>query len=243
MKKDCVVVGHRGFRSLYPENTLISFRKAAEIGVDAIEFDVHPTKDRQIVVTHDFTVDRCSNGTGNVHDFTFDEIRKLDFGIKKDVSFAGTQVPTLEEVLDCIYSVNPNMYLLVEIKEDDDECTKQTLEICKKYNVFKNGLLLSFVTSQLQLVKKLDPTIYLQGFPYRYLDDPPAKLYGIYNKTCIWTEEATNAEIQDFHDQGIAVDICAVDNEQQFQKALTLDCDSITTNCPDLILPMMRKLS
>lgn len=241
MKKNCVVVGHRGFRSLYPENTRISFQKAVEIGVDAIEFDIHPTKDRQIVVAHDATVDRCSNGTGLIHDMTLSELRKLDFGIKKDPSFAGTQILTLEETLDCIYSLNPEMYLLLEIKEDDDECTKQALDICKKYNVFRNGLLLSFVVPQLQLVKRLDPTITLQGFPYRYLANPPAKTYSLYNKTCIWTNEATNAEIQDFHDQGIAVDICAVDNEQQFQKALSLDCDSITTNCPEVILPMMRE--
>ena len=75
------VVGHRGMPSRYPENTLPSFKAAIEAGVDAIEFDVHPTCDGRLVVTHDDTLERCSNGSGPVHDRTLAELRKLDFGM------------------------------------------------------------------------------------------------------------------------------------------------------------------
>lgn len=236
------IVGHRGFRSQYPENTLVSFKAAMDWGVDAIEFDVHPTRDRQLVITHDHTVERCSNGKGYVHDFTFDEIRKLDFGGWKDPKFAGTQIPTFEETLDCILSKDPNFYILIELKEDDDECTRQVYDICQKHNLFSHSLFLSFHPRQLQLLREWKPDVFLQGFPYRYLNNPPGKLYGsVFNKICIWTKEATNAEIADFHEQGVTIDICPVDNEEEFNKALALDCDSITTNNPDVIWPLLKK--
>lgn len=241
MLENFQIVGHRGFRSRYPENTIPSFEAAVDWGVDAIEFDVHPTKDRKLVVTHDHTVNRCSNGDGYVHDMTFDEIRKLDFGGWKAPEFAGTQIPTLEETLDCILSKKPEFYLLIELKEDDDECTKQVFDVCQKYNLFSHCLILSFCFRQLQLLRKMKPDIYLQGFPYRYLDKPCDNLYGtVFNKVCIWTKEATNAEIHDFQRMGMTVDICPVDTEEEFNKAMTLDCDSITTNAPDVIWPLLK---
>ena len=242
MLENFTVVGHRGFRSRYPENTLVSFKAAMDWGIKAIEFDVHPTKDHKLVVTHDHTVERCSNGKGFVHDMTFDEIRKLDFGGWKAPEFAGTQIPTFEETLDCILSRDPDYYVLIELKEDDDDCTRQVFDICQKYSLFSHSLILSFHPRQLQLLRGWKSDLFLQGFPYRYLNNPPKKLYGsIFNKICIWTNEATNAEIADFHDLGVTVDICAVDDEQQFNKALTLDCDSITTNNPEVIWPLMKQ--
>ena len=74
MLENFMIVGHRGFRSQYPENTIPSFLAAMDYGLDSLEFDVHPTKDRKLVVTHDHTVERCSNGKGYVHDFLFDDI-------------------------------------------------------------------------------------------------------------------------------------------------------------------------
>ena len=242
MTPDFQIVGHRGFRSQYPENTLISFQAAMDFGVDAIEFDVHPTRDGKLVVTHDHTLERCSNGTGPVHDFTLDELRKLDFGGWKDAKFAGARIPTFEETLDCILSRKSDFYLLIELKEDDDACTRQVFDICAGYQLFSHALLLSFHPRQLRLLREWKSDITLQGFPYRYLNDPPGGLYGkVFDKVCIWTKEATNAEIADFHALGVTVDICPVDDEEQFNKALTLDCDSITTNAPDVIWPLLKK--
>lgn len=234
------VVGHRGFRSQYPENTLVSFQAAVKFGVDAIEFDVHPTKDRQLVITHDHTVERCSNGTGAVHDFTFEEIRKLDFGGWKDPKFTNTQIPTLEETFDAVLSLDPNFYLLIELKEDDDECTRQVYDLCQKYGVLSHGLILSFHNKQLELLRQWNPDILLQGFPERYIKKP-ITIDGIYNKICYWTADANSDEIAACHDKNITVDIYPVDTEEQFAKALTLDVDSITTNSPDVIYPLLRQ--
>lgn len=95
---------HRGNVSDFPENTLPAIQSAVDMGAGQIEFDVHRTQDGRLVIMHDHTVDRTTNGSGAVPDLTFKEIRALDAGSWFDASFAGTQVPTLEEVLQIIPS-------------------------------------------------------------------------------------------------------------------------------------------
>jgi len=74
------VTGHRGAAGLEPENTIRSFKRALALGVDQVELDVHFTKDRELVVIHDATVDRTTSGSGHVHAYTLDEIQRLDAG-------------------------------------------------------------------------------------------------------------------------------------------------------------------
>ena len=110
------VAAHRGLCARYPENTMESFRAALECGVDQIELDVRITKDGEAVIVHDDTVDRTSNGSGKVCDMTLEELRALDFGIKKDPSFAGAKVPTFREFMDLVKD-HPTMTVDVELKE------------------------------------------------------------------------------------------------------------------------------
>ena len=90
---------HRGCPDTHPENTLPAFRQAIALGAQMIEFDIQITKDSFLVIMHDQTVDRTTNGKGKVLELTLAEIKRLDAGMKKDPSFAGTPVPTLEETL------------------------------------------------------------------------------------------------------------------------------------------------
>src|SRR5262245_37610875 len=94
-----VVISHRGEHLHHPENTIPAFRAAIEAGADFIEVDVRTTADGKLVLMHDESVDRCTNGHGEVAKMTFDEIRKLDAGAKSGPAFAGTNVPTFQEVL------------------------------------------------------------------------------------------------------------------------------------------------
>ena len=93
------VCAHRGANSQFPENTLPAFEEAVRQNAAMIEFDVRFTRDRQMVILHDMTVDRTSNGHGSIFELSFDEVRALDFGAWKGESFAGTQIPTLDETL------------------------------------------------------------------------------------------------------------------------------------------------
>jgi len=90
-----MIIGHRGAAALEPENTLLSIERAMDIGVDAVEIDVHLSKDKELVVIHDATVDRTTNGTGPVSSYTVQEIKRLDAG-------KGEAIPTLQEVINLI---------------------------------------------------------------------------------------------------------------------------------------------
>lgn len=108
---------HRGAMGSHPENTLIAFREAVKAGAHMIEFDVRQTKDKKLVVLHDATVDRTTNGTGNVADLTLEEIKQLDAGSWKSTEFEGERIPTLHETL----SVVPyNIWLNIHIKGEGD---------------------------------------------------------------------------------------------------------------------------
>ncbi|MFS0863410.1 glycerophosphodiester phosphodiesterase [Fredinandcohnia sp. 179-A 10B2 NHS] len=96
------IFGHRGSAGTHPENTMISFKEAARVGADGIELDVQMTKDGVLVVIHDETVNRTTNGKGWVKDFLFKDLKKLDAShkFKEKVGFCG--IPTLEEVFDWV---------------------------------------------------------------------------------------------------------------------------------------------
>ena len=100
MKRRIEVAAHRGNVENAPENTMPAFTDAYGIDVDMIELDLRMTKDHEIVVIHDATVDRTSDGTGMVSDMTLAELKKLDFGVKYSEKFRGTRIPTFREFLD-----------------------------------------------------------------------------------------------------------------------------------------------
>jgi len=95
-----VVIAHRGEHLHHPENTMPAFQAAIDAGADYFELDVRTTSDGKFVIMHDGTLDRTTNGTGDVYKHTFDEVRALDAGAKFSAAFAGTKVPTLDEALD-----------------------------------------------------------------------------------------------------------------------------------------------
>jgi len=97
---DFIVIAHRGATGYAPENTLPAIKKAIGLGANYIEIDVHQSKDEAVVVIHDYSVDRTTNGSGKVLDLTLEELKTLDAGSWYDSSFAGTQIPTLDEAID-----------------------------------------------------------------------------------------------------------------------------------------------
>jgi len=107
-------IAHRGASGHAPENTLAAFDKAVEMKADFFELDVQMSKDGHLVVIHDTTVDRTTDGTGRVKDLTLEELKRLDAGSWFGPEFAGERIPTLEEVLD---RYRGKIGILIEIKE------------------------------------------------------------------------------------------------------------------------------
>ena len=120
---------HRGDQGAAPENTVPAFVAAAKAGAQQVEFDVQLTKDGKLVIMHDLTVDRTTNGKGAVKDLTFDEIRALDAGSKTDPKFAGVKVPTFEEALDCLPR---NIWINIHIKPGEGIAAAATKVVVEK---------------------------------------------------------------------------------------------------------------
>ncbi len=236
------VVAHRGCRSLYPENTLEGFRKAIELGVDAIEFDVHPTCDGKLVVTHDSTLERCSNGTGPVRERTLAELKALDFGSWKGEAFRNTRIPTLEETLNLILAESaPELQILIELKEDDCACTKQVIEEIRKRKIISRTIVLSFYANQLKYAHSLASELRLQGFPMECYALKEPGIYDLTMRVCLFRDRLTRENVEFFHSLGIEVDTVPVNTEEDLENIHAFDLDTITTDAPDVIMPLLRE--
>lgn len=111
-------IGHRGSSAEAPENTIVSFRRALEQGAQMIECDLQLSADGHVVLIHDWTVDRTTDGAGKVAEMTMAQLEELDAGSWKDPAFAGEGIPTLEQTLDAVL---PSGVLNLELKCDGSE--------------------------------------------------------------------------------------------------------------------------
>ncbi|CAB3995962.1 glycerophosphodiester phosphodiesterase 1-like [Paramuricea clavata] len=166
------VIGHRGSTMEAPENTLAAFRHAAENGADAVEFDVDFTKDGHAIVIHDATVDRTTNGTGGVCDYTLQEIRKLNAlgDIKNSENYSFTQVPTLVETIETCLELGIKMFIEVKAYQHSVKAALLLKELFKKYNLYEKAVVLSFYPNVVYQVRKADPNILvIQNWIKRHL--------------------------------------------------------------------------
>ncbi|MDU9417946.1 glycerophosphodiester phosphodiesterase family protein [Staphylococcus lloydii] len=111
------VVAHRGLSSKYPENTLIAYEAALQLNIDYLEIDIHKTADDKLVVIHDDSVDRTSNGTGKIKDYTMEQLQQLDYGLWKGESFRGQTILEFKDVLKLVKQYSKK--LLIEIKKPE----------------------------------------------------------------------------------------------------------------------------
>ena len=139
MENKVTVAAHRGWRGKYPENTMLGFREALKLDIDAIEMDVHMTKDYHIVICHDANLGRTTDTKGIISQMTLDEVRKADAGIKFGEEFKGEKVPTFEEFLE-LMATRPDIHLLLELKDYPEELgdfayasAELTLSLCRQY--------------------------------------------------------------------------------------------------------------
>lgn len=132
--KKLLVAGHRGACALYPENTMLSFEKAIEMGVDGLETDVWMSSDGRLVLMHDGNVSRTTDGEGDIRTMTFDEIKRLDAGCKcKGGAVAGARVPAFEEFLEL--TKDRPLMLNIEIKDGREEVVDRVMAELVRYNI------------------------------------------------------------------------------------------------------------
>jgi len=241
------MLGHRGIRAKYPENTMISFEKAIAAGVDLIEFDVNITKDGIPVVIHDTTVDRTSDHQGAVRDYTLAELKSFDFGCKFGAEFAGTQIPTLEEVLT-LAAPYESLLLNVEIKDMTCETVDKTVAMLKRFGLEDRTVIASFDAEMIRYTKKAYPFMRCQGFPGRFMQNFTEETYdvmfgmGIPVSWRMCTDEGIRADVAFARSRGILAWLFCADTPEDVKKCVAYDCDNITSNDPEMALEVLRKM-
>lgn len=154
------VYAHRGYSGKYPENTMLAFRKAAETGCDGIELDVQLTKDGQLVIIHDEKIDRTTDGTGYVKDYTLEEIQKFNASAIKGDAYGFEPIPSFEEY--CQWVKGTDLVTNIEIKSGVyyyEDLEEKTLAMVKKYGLEKKVLFSSFNHTSISLLRRLAPDI------------------------------------------------------------------------------------
>ncbi len=218
-----IKVGHRGARAYEPENTLRSFKKAIELGVDAVELDIRRTKDNEIVVMHDADVKRTTNGTGLVSELSLEEIKNL-------TSEKGEKIPTLEEALDCL---DKKVKTFIELKEAGYE--EQVLELIKKKDLERNVVLVSFLEDALKEIRELDKNIET-GLIYAKHKNPLKAAVDLKAQWLLAFYRFTHtANVQKAHENGLKVIVWTVNTPEEVAEMAKKDVDGIASDKPDIL--------
>ncbi len=157
---DVTLVNHRGLSPGFPENTLAAFRNSIAMGVDAIEIDMRTTKDGEIVILHDATVDRTTDGTGPVSELTLAQVKALDAGSHEGAPFAGERIPTFEETLQLLKGTG--VKLLLDIKTSS--VTDRAVALTERYGMIGDVIVGPRTVATLQAFKALNPDLTTLGF-------------------------------------------------------------------------------
>jgi glycerophosphoryl diester phosphodiesterase len=225
------IMGHRGAPAYEPENTLRSIRTALSLGVSAVEVDVQLTKDNELAVIHDSTVDRTTNGTGAVRDFTLAELKKLDAG-------RGEAIPSLAEVVE---EVAGKAHLIIEIKHP--EAAPALLDFFQARDIFGQAHAISFWHPVVKELREKEPRlrtgVLLVGCPA----DPVGLARAALAEALVLhyayvTPDLVNAARAD----GLQVYIWNIDDVETLKPYLAMNLDGIGSNRPDVLVEYVRSL-
>lgn len=235
--------GHRGASGYYPENTMQAFERAIDMGCHGIETDVHLTKDGIAVLCHDEKIDRTTNGSGLIMDFTYKELCRYDAGIKFGDEFKSQKIPTLIELLELVkdkcISVN------LELKNNRIEyenLEKLVIKMVYEYNLEDKTIISSFNHYSVMKCKEFDNKIKL-GFLY---DDPLYKP-GKYGKSsgvdALHPNYLTLKDyvIEEIKNEGLMINTYTVNDEEDMKRLVEQDIDIIITNYPDKLTDIIAK--
>jgi glycerophosphoryl diester phosphodiesterase len=249
------VHAHRGASGLAPENTLAAFRKALELGVDALELDLRVTRDGAVVVIHDERLDRTTDGRGSVGDLSLEAVKGSDAGTKFAPAFRGERIPTLREVIDLVKAKgNDRVRLDLELKFRPDhpgeprDFEERVLEVLREMGFVDRVNVISFHHPSLTKVKALEPRLRtgLLAGGQKGPQDPGALVrqyradYYSPNFRHV-TAEAVAA----LHRGGIPIVPWTVNEEGEMRRLMalgigTLARDGIATDFPDRLLNLLN---
>jgi glycerophosphoryl diester phosphodiesterase len=243
-----IIVAHRGSSATAPENTLAAFQQAVEAGADAIELDVHLSKDDEVIVIHDARLERTTNGRGRVRDFTLKELQQFDAGSWFHKKYSSEKIPTLAEAFEFIPD---RTGINIEIKasrsrHNRGDIVDHCLKVIDKARAANRTLVSSFSHSYLGRLKHLPPSV-ITGclyHPLRHFGRPPVALSRS-TKSDFLIMSGTSLRkriISSAHQKSILVGEYTVDTQRRAARALRFGVDAIYTNDPARIQEIISLL-
>lgn len=233
-KKFCA---HRGLSALMPENTLPAFAAALALGADEIEFDIRLTRDNQLIVSHDGTLERISDGVGKLNTFTLDELLQLNIGIKR-----GWTVPfcTAEEVFAQFAN---RLTFNIHLKEhgEDGHLIRELCRLADKYNA-RESIYFAGSPAELAWMQRIAPDI------PRTAIQLPKDTVGIFEmaqtydctRVQFWLDMFDQALIDKMHEAGISCNLYYADTAENYEKYFGMGIDTLLTNRMDLAAAYRR---
>lgn len=226
---------HRGASGYCPENTMAAFEKAIKLGCDSIETDVHLTADGELVLIHDEKVDRTTNSTGFVKDFTFKELRKLDAGSWYSSSYSKEKIPTAEELL--ILAKENNISINFELKNGFifyPKLEEKIIDLIYKFDMQNNTMFSSFNHYSMHKCKEISKEIktgllYMEGLYEPHIYCKHVNADAIHPNYSAINEEI----IANCNASGILVNPFTVNDENIMKKLISAGVSGIITNYPD----------
>ncbi|MEM1606956.1 MAG: glycerophosphodiester phosphodiesterase family protein [Candidatus Bathyarchaeia archaeon] len=216
-------IGHRGAKAYEPENTIRSFKRALELGVNAVEFDVRRTKDNELVVIHDAEVDRTTNGKGLVSELTLKEIKELS-------TEKGEKIPTLEEALDFL---DRKVKILIELKETGIE--DKVLEIVRRKGLEDNVIIISFHEEALRRVRELSSSV-KTGLIYVKHKDPIKAALSLKAQYLFPMYKFVHSSfIKRAHENGLKIVVWTINTSEEAKEYAEKGVDGIASDKPDIL--------
>ena len=239
-----IIIAHRGDKTHAPENTLAAFKMAAENGADAIEFDVKLTADGRVIVLHDPTVNRTTNGIGKISHLPFAAVKELDAGAWFSDIFRGECIPSLDEVFE---TVGKRLHFNIELTNyasPFDGLVTRVVDLVKKHGLQNQMLFSSFLARNLQMTRSLLPEVPCGLLCMR------GKL-GSWGRTISWRGDyfALHPYFTDVNPALVyrvqaarkRVNVWTVNNEGDLKRMIGYGVDAIITDDPVLALRLLGR--
>ena len=236
------IFAHRGFSGKYPENTMLAFEKAVEIGVDGIELDVHLTKDNEIVIIHDEDIKRTCDGEGLVKDMTLEELRKYDASATFRGQYGFCGIPTLREYFELVkYTpIITNIELKTGVYEYPT-IEKRVIDMVREFGLSEKIIFSSFNHFTVKRCEKIAPEIKRGFLTGDWLYD-----FGKYtaerNVQCChpWHVSLSEEVISEMHEAGCEINTWTVNEYADIEKLSKWGVDSLIGNFPDRMIEVLR---
>lgn len=255
------VIAHRGGRRLRPENTLVAFNHAVNLGVEVLEMDVVLTKDTVLVTIHDLTIDRTCDSSGNVSDFTFDELQQFNFGYEFEDGNGNypfrndpVRIPAFTEVLQA----HPNMLLNIEIKDQGDRgklAAEKVVEAINTYHTPKMTVVYSFSDEVAQYMRSINTGGFYTGIAL-------GEGLAFYNAVIANTDDTltiaadvfaipvsqgpfvfnVDSLVESAHSRGKAVDYWTINDTSEMRELILLGADGLITDYPDRMQDLLIEM-